>query len=161
PTIERDFAADGAAAKTVIAVFAGKLLPSRGRGRFELAASRNGAFQFSGRAPVVHDEVHKEHQHKDSAESDDNGRAGGRIENDAREEPRRENRRASAQAEGEARADAVGKEHRAHAGNNQVAENQQYASDGYGRGDYKTERSVEEKVPEAHVHPRLLRFTVV
>ena len=55
----------------------------RGSSRFELAARRSSAFEFTRRASMVHNEVKEEHQDKDSSERDNDGGAGGRVHDHA------------------------------------------------------------------------------
>src|SRR6266851_1577849 len=105
--------------------------------------------------------MHKEHQHEYAAEGNDDGGAGGRIQNHTEITAQGGDECSHGPADGEARADAVRKEHGADAGDDEIAENQQDAGDGDGRSHYKTERSVEEKIPEADVEAGLLSFCVI
>src|SRR2546426_11784763 len=77
------------------------------RGRLEFAACGPGILQFAGGAATVHDEVQKEHQHKDAAESDHDGGAGGRVKLDAEVTTERRNQGAHGPTNRQTRADAV------------------------------------------------------
>ena len=110
---------------------------------------------------MVHDQVQEEHQHQDAAEGDHNGGTSGCVELHTEVTAERRNQRAHGPADCQTPADAVGKEHGANAGNDQVAEHQQHAGDGHRRGHHKAERSVEEEVPEAHVEALLFGFVMV
>src|SRR6266851_7833709 len=132
-----------------------------GSGGFEFALSGNAAFQFTSGAAMVQHEMQQKHNDEDAAKRDDDGGAGRRVKLDAQIDAQRGDQRAHSPADGEAGTDAVGKEHGADAGDDEIAEDEQYASDGHRRSDNKSERGVEEKVPEADVEAGLLGLVVV
>src|SRR6266851_4295266 len=132
-----------------------------GSGGFEFALSGNAAFQFTSGAAMVQHEMQQKHNDEDAAKRDDDGGAGRRVKLDAQIDAQRGDQRAHSPADGEAGTDAVGKEHGANAGDDEIAEDEQYASDGHRRSDNKSERGVEEKIPEAHVEAGLLGLIVV
>src|SRR6266852_6663207 len=142
--------------------FVAKLrIASGGSGCFELALSGDAAFQFTGGAAVVQDAMQQKHNDEDAAKRDDDGGAGGRIELYAEINAQRGNQGAHSPADSKARTDAVGKKHGADARDDEIAEDKQDAGDGHRRSDDKSERSVEKKIPKAHVEAGLLGLVVV
>src|SRR5216684_1281709 len=134
---------------------------SGGSGCFEFALGGDAAFQIAGGAAVVQDEMQQKHNDEDAAKRDDDGGAGGRIELYAEINAQRGNQGAHSPADSKARTDAVGKKHGADARDDEIAEDKQDAGDGHRRSDDKSERSVEKKIPKAHVEAGLLGLVVV
>src|ERR1700704_2307641 len=99
--------------------------------------------------------MQEKHDDEDAAEGYDDGGAGGGVELDAQIHAQRGDESAHGPANGQARTDAVRKEHGANARHDQVAENQQNASDSHRRSNDKSERGIKKKIPEAHVEPGL------
>src|SRR5215475_437974 len=100
---------------------------------------------------MVQDQVKQEHDDEDGAEGNHDGGTGRRIDDDAEIAAESGDEGAHGPANGEARADAVSEEHGANAGDDEIAENEQDAGDGHGRGHDEAEGSVKEEIPEAHV----------
>src|SRR5215813_5787243 len=109
---------------------------------------------------VMNDEVEQEHGHENCAKRNNYCGAGGSIHLHAEVTTERRNERAHSPADCQARADAIRKEHRAYRRHDEVAENEQNASDGDRRGDDEAEGGVEQEVPETDVEAELCRFVM-
>src|SRR5215469_12657886 len=96
-------------------------------------------------------QVDEEHQDQDPSEGADDGGAGWGVQANREIDPQGGDQGAHGPANGEPGADAVGKQHSADGGNDQVAEHQQHAGDRHGRGHDETEGSVKKEVPEPDV----------
>src|SRR5438270_139673 len=103
-------------------------------------------------------QVDEEHQDQNPSEGADDGGAGWGVEADREVDPQGGDQGAHGPANGEPGADAVGKQHGADGGNDQVAEHQQHAGDRHGRGHDETEGSVKKEVPEPDVDSLPLGF---
>src|SRR5216684_8251306 len=134
---------------------------SGGSGCFEFALGGDAAFQIAGGAAVVQDEMQQKHNDEDAAKRDDDGGAGRSVKLYAEINAQRGDQGAHGPADSEAGTDAVGKEHGADAGDDEIAEDEQDAGDGHRRSDDESKRGVEEKIPEAHVEAGLLGLIVV
>src|SRR5215813_1904509 len=109
---------------------------------------------------MMNDEVEQEHGHENCAKRNNDRGAGGGIELHAEVTTERRNKRAHSPADCQARADAIRKEHRAYRRHDEVAENEQNASDGDRRGDDEAEGGVEQEVPKTDVEAEPCRFVM-
>src|SRR2546422_1027194 len=92
------------------------------------------------RATAAKDEiVREEHQREDAAKSAHNGRAGRQVQENGKVNSQGRNQRSHRPPDGQPPADPVGKQHGAHRGDDQVAENKQDSRDGHRGGDDKAE----------------------